>query len=58
MKIESISPAMINKIELGKLTQQETIKQQQLKVIKERQIEIERMRPQDPDKGQNVDVMV
>jgi DNA-binding Xre family transcriptional regulator len=58
MKVDGINPAMAHKIELTKLVQQETIKQQQLKVIKERQTEIERMRPQDLDKGQNIDKMV
>ena len=58
MKVEGINPAMAHKIELGKLQQQETIKQQQIKDIKERQTEIERMRPQDLDKGQNIDKMV
>jgi len=37
---------------------QETIKQQQIKVIKDRKEEIERMRPQDLNKGQNIDEMV
>jgi hypothetical protein len=58
MKISGVNPAMAHKVELAKLTQQETIKQQQLKVIKERQTEIARMRPQDLDKGHNIDKMV
>ena len=58
MKVGGIDPAMAHKIELAKLTQQETIKQQQLKVITERQKEIARMRPQDLDKGANIDEMV
>lgn len=58
MKVDGINPAMAHKIELAKLIQQETIKQQQIKAIKERQTEIERMRPQDLDKGQNIDKMV
>jgi hypothetical protein len=58
MKVGAVNPAIAHKVELSKLTQQETIKQQQLKVIKERQTEIERMRPQDLDKGQNIDKMV
>ena len=58
MKVGGINPAMAHKIELDKLQQQETIKQQQIKAIKERQTEIERMRPQDLDKGQNIDKMV
>ena len=58
MKVDGVNPAMAHKIELGKLQQQETIKQQQIKAIKERQTEIERMRPQDLDKGQNIDKMV
>ena len=49
---------MAHKIELAKLTQQETIKQQQIKAIKDRQEEIAQMRPQDLDKGQNIDKMV
>ena len=58
MKVGGIDPAIAHNIELAKLTQQETIKQQQLKVITERQKEIARMRPQDPDKGANIDEMV
>ena len=58
MKVEGINPAMAHKIELAKLTQQETIKQQQIKAIKDRQEEIARMRPQDLDKGANIDEMV
>jgi hypothetical protein len=58
MKVDGINPAMAHKIELAKLVQQETIKQQQIKAIRERQTDIERMRPQDLDKGQNIDKMV
>jgi len=58
MKVDRIDPAIAHNIELAKLTQQQTIKQQQLKVIEDRQEEIERMRPQDLDKGQNIDKMV
>ena len=58
MKVGGVDPAMAHKIELGKLQQQETIKQQQIKAIKDRQEEIARMRPQDLDKGQNIDKMV
>jgi hypothetical protein len=49
---------MAHNIELAKLTQQQTIKQQQLKVITDRQEEIKQMRPNDPDKGANIDEMV
>jgi hypothetical protein len=58
MKVGGIDPAMAHNIELAKLTQQQTIKQQQLKVIEDRQEEIKRMRPRDPDKGANIDDMV
>ena len=58
MKVGGVDPAMAHNIELAKLTQQQTIKQQQLKVITDRQEEIARMRPQDLDKGQNIDKMV
>jgi hypothetical protein len=58
MKVGGINPAMAHKIELQKLAQQETIKQQQIKTIKERQRELERIRPQDLDKGQQIDKMV
>ena len=58
MKVAGINAAMARQIELQKLTHQETIKQQQIKVIKDRKEEIERMRPQDPNKGQNIDEMV
>ena len=58
MKVGGINPAMAHKVELQKLTQQETIKQQQIKAIKERQKEIERIKPQDLDKGNNIDEMV
>jgi hypothetical protein len=57
MKVGGINPAMAHKVELQKLAQQETIKQQQIKVIKDRQKELERIRPQDLDKGSNVDKM-
>ena len=58
MKVDGINPAMAHKIELGKLQQQETIKQQQIKAIKDRQEEMARMRPQDLNKDQNIDKMV
>jgi hypothetical protein len=58
MKVGGIDPAIAHKMELQKLSQQETIKQQQIKVIKERQRELERIRPQDLDKGQQIDKMV
>ena len=58
MKVGGIDPAMAHKIELGKLQQQETIKQQQIKAIKDRQEEIKQMRPKDPGKGANIDEMV
>jgi len=58
MKVSGINAAMAHKIELQKLSHQETIKQQQIKVIKDRKEEIERMRPQDLNKGQNIDEMV
>ena len=58
MKVGAVDPAIAHKIELAKLTQQETIKQQQIKAIKERQQEIARHRPQDLDKGQTIDKMV
>ena len=58
MKVDGINPAMAHNIELAKLTQQQTIKQQQLQVIEDRQEEIKNMRPQDLDKGTNIDEMV
>ena len=58
MKVGGVNPAIAHKIELAKLVQQETIKQQQLKVITDRQEEIKQMRPQDLDKGTNIDEMV
>jgi hypothetical protein len=58
MKVGGIDPAIAHNIELAKLTQQATIKQQQLKVIEDRQEEKKRMRPQDLDKGANIDEMV
>ena len=58
MKVGGIDPAIAHNIELAKLTQQQTIKQQQLKVIEDRQEEIKRMRPQDLNKGANIDEMV
>jgi hypothetical protein len=57
MKVSGINAAMAHKIELQKLSHQETIKQQQIKVIKDRQIELQRMKPQDLDKGSNIDEM-
>jgi hypothetical protein len=58
MKVGAVDPAIDHNIELAKLTQQQTIKQQQLKVIADRQEEIKQMRPKDPDKGTNIDEMV
>jgi hypothetical protein len=58
MKVGRINPAIAHNIELAKLTQQQTIKQQQLKVITDRQQELARLRPQDLDKGANIDEMV
>jgi hypothetical protein len=58
MKVGGIDPAIAHNIELAKLTQQATIKQQQLKVIADRQEEIKHMRPKDPGKGANIDEMV
>jgi hypothetical protein len=58
MKVGGVNPAIAHNIELAKLTQQQTIKQQQLKVITDRQKELEKMRPQDLDKGQTIDKMV
>lgn len=58
MKVDGVNPAIAHKIELAKLTQQATIKQQQIKAIQDRQEEIAQMRPQDLNKGQNIDKMV
>jgi hypothetical protein len=58
MKVGQVSQATAHNLELKKLAQQELLKQQQLKVIVERQKELERIRPQDLDKGQNIDKMV
>jgi hypothetical protein len=58
MKVGGINPAIAHNIELAKLTQQQTIKQQQLKVITDRQQELARLRPRDLDKGANIDEMV
>ncbi len=58
MKVGGIDPAMAHNIELAKLTQQHTIKQQQLKVIEDRQEAIKQMRPKEPGKGANIDEMV
>jgi hypothetical protein len=55
MKAGGINPAMAHKIELQKLAQQETIKQQQIKAIKERQADIEKIKTNDLDKGSNFD---
>jgi len=57
MKVGGINPAIAHKIELQKLDQQMMIKQQQIKVIKERQKELEKIKTQDLDKGGNVDKM-
>jgi hypothetical protein len=57
MKIGGVNPAIAHKIELQKLGQQEMIKQQQIKAIKERQRELEKIKPQDLDKGSNIDKM-
>jgi hypothetical protein len=58
MKASGINAAMAHKIELQKLVHQETIKQQQIKVIKDRQEELQIMKTQYLSKGNNVDEMV
>jgi hypothetical protein len=58
MKASGINAAMAHKIELQKLVHQETIKQQQIKVIKDRQEELQIMKTQYFSKGNNVDEMV
>jgi hypothetical protein len=58
MKVDRIDPAIAHNIELAKLTQQQTIKQQQLKVSEDRQEAIKQMRPKEPGKGANIDEMV
>jgi hypothetical protein len=57
MKVSGINAAMAHKIEMQKLVHQETIKQQQIKVIKDRQLELQAIRTKDLDKGSNVDEM-
>jgi hypothetical protein len=57
MKVSGINAAMAHKIELQKLSHQETIKQQQIKVIKDRQVELQAIRTKDLDKGSNIDEM-
>ena len=58
MKVGAVNQATQHSIEVKKLAQQEQIKQQQLKSIKERQRELEKIRPQDFGKGNNIDRMV
>ena len=57
MKVSGINAAMAHKIEMQKLVHQETIKQQQIKVIKDRQEELQTIRTKDLDKGGTVDKM-
>jgi hypothetical protein len=57
MKLSGINAAMAHKIEMQKLAHQETIKQQQIKVIKDRQKELQAIKTKDLDKGTNVDEM-
>jgi len=57
MKLSGINAAMAHKIELQKLVHQETIKQQQIKVIKDRQEELQAIKTKDLDKGTNIDEM-
>jgi hypothetical protein len=57
MKVGGINLAMSHKIELQKLQQQMLIKQQQVKAIKDRQNELEKIKAQDLDKGSNIDEM-
>ena len=57
MKLSGINAAMAHKIEMQKLVHQETIKQQQIKVIKDRQVELQAIKTKDLDKGTNVDEM-
>ena len=57
MKLSGINAAMAHKIEMQKLVHQETIKQQQIKVIKDRQEELQAIKTKDLDKGTNIDEM-
>jgi hypothetical protein len=59
MKAGKIDPGIAYRIEQQRLAQQAQIKQQQLRVIEQRQDEIVRItKIQDSDKGQNIDEMV
>jgi hypothetical protein len=57
MKVGGINLATAHKIELQKLQQQLLIKQQQVKAIKDRQNELEKIKVKDLDKGSNIDEM-
>ena len=58
MKVGQVSQATQHALELKKLEQQAMIKRQQLEQIRERQRELEKIKPNDPTKGQNIDRMV
>lgn len=58
MKVGQVPPSTAHSIEINKLNQQELLKQQQLKELEENQKQVERVRPQDPGKGQTIDKMV
>jgi hypothetical protein len=58
MKVGTVNQATLYSLETKKLAQQEQIKQQQLKDIRERQRQLEKTRQQDLDKGNIIDQMV
>lgn len=58
MKVGTVNQATLHSLETKKLAQQEQIKQQQLKDIRERQRQLEKTRQQDLDKGNIIDQMV
>jgi len=57
MKINNVNQATQHALEMKKLQEQAITKERELKQIKDRQRELERLRSTDPDKGQNVDRM-
>ena len=55
MKVSNVSQATQYALEMKRLQEQAIVKERELKQIRNRQQELEKLRSNDPTKGQNVD---
>ena len=58
MRVGGVARAIAQKFERQRRIQQAAIKQQQLKVAKEQQAKLEKIKHTDPTKGSNIDKLV